>query len=324
LLVVCAHAKTSDLARYEFEQAHMGTLARIVLYASSREQAERAARAAFDRVTRLDAIMSDYAETSELNRLSQVSGRWVRVSEDLFRVLVISSSIARHTNGAFDITAGRMVRLWRRARRTGEMPSREAIEEARSVTGHKKVRLDSRTRSVKLLCEGMLLDLGGIAKGYAADEALKVIRREGIRSAMVVLGGDIALSDPPPDERGWTITVLSIEPTKDTKEIEVHLLSNCGVSTSGDLEQWVEIGGVRYSHIVDPKTGVGVTGRMSATVIAGNATISDALATAACVLEPERALSVIDKKGAACLILRRSEKGIEWYESKRWRRWNRS
>lgn len=322
LLLVCAPAMSRDLARYEFEQPHMGTIARIVLYAPSREQAEHAARAAFDRIARLDAIMSDYDETSELNQLSHSPPGWVTVSEDLFRVLAISESIARQTEGAFDITAGRMVRLWRRARRTGEMPAREAIEEARKVTGHEKIRLDPRTRSVKLLCAGMLLDLGGIAKGYAADEALKAIRREGIRSAMVALGGDIALSDPPPGKRGWTIAILSLESTKDTKsakEIKTLSLSNCAVSTSGDLEQYVEINGSRYSHIVDPRTGRGVTGRMSATVIAVSATMSDALATAACVLAPERALRVIDKnRGAACLILRQSEKGITMYESRRW------
>jgi thiamine biosynthesis lipoprotein len=322
LLVACAQATGSDLARYEFEQPRMGTIARIVLYASSREVAERAARAAFEKVARLDAIMSDYDETSELNRLSRSPFRWVAVSEDLFRVLSVSQSLARQTDGAFDITAGRMVKLWRRARRTGEMPAREAIEEARKATGYRQVRLDARTRTVKLLGDGMLLDLGGIAKGYAADEALRVIRGEGIRSAMVAMGGDIAVSDPPPGKRGWAIAVLSVS-TKDTKGIETLLLSNCGVSTSGDLEQWVEINGVRYSHIIDPRTGLGVTGRMSATVVASSAMISDALATAACVLEPRRALRVIESRGAACLIIRQSEKGIRRYESRRWMELNR-
>ncbi|HEY7545751.1 MAG TPA: FAD:protein FMN transferase, partial [Blastocatellia bacterium] len=292
----CASVKSRDLARYEFEQPHMGTIARIVLYASSRQSAESAARSAFYLIARLDAIMSDYNETSELNRLSHTSFRWVKVSEDLFRVFAISKRIARQSEGAFDITVGSVVRLWRRARRTGEMPASASIEEARRRTGFEKVKLDARTRSVKLLCDGMLLDLGGIAKGYAADEALRMIRKEGIRSAMVALGGDIALSDPPPGKRGWAIAISSIEPTKDakmtkdTKEMETLLLSNCGVSTSGDLEQWVEIGGARYSHIIDPRTGRAIMGRMSATVVARSATISDALATAACVLAPERAL----------------------------------
>ncbi|MEW6209690.1 MAG: FAD:protein FMN transferase [Acidobacteriota bacterium] len=343
LLAAFAQATTSELARYEFEQPRMGTIARIVLYASSREVAERAARAAFERVARLDAIMSDYDETSELNRLSRSPFRWVAVSEDLFRVLSVSQSLARQTDGAFDITVGRMVRLWRRARRTGEMPARSMIEEARKATGYKLVRLDARTGSVKLLRDGMMLDLGGIAKGYAADEALKAIRGEGVRSAMVAIGGDIAMSDPPPGKRGWTIAVSSVSTkdtkdgkdtisTKDTKdekdtkreeEMETLLLSDCGVSTSGDLEQWVEIGGVRYSHIVDPRTGLGVTGRMSATVVASSAMMSDALATAACVLAPRRALRVIESRGAECLIVRQSEKGTERYESRRWKGLNR-
>ncbi|HXG63505.1 MAG TPA: FAD:protein FMN transferase, partial [Blastocatellia bacterium] len=190
-------------ARFEFEQAHMGTRFRLALYAPDAEAATRAAEAAFNRVARLDATMSDYKETSELSRLCrEAAGRPVKVSEDLFRVLAASQHLAARTGGAFDITAGPVIRLWRRARRTGELPDPERLAQARELTGYQKVRLDEKRRTVQLEKSGMLLDLGGIAKGYAAQEAMAVLKQHGIRNALVAAGGDIVVSAPPPGARG--------------------------------------------------------------------------------------------------------------------------
>jgi thiamine biosynthesis lipoprotein len=293
----------------------MGTSVRIVLYCASRERADQASEAAFRKIARLDATMSDYNEASELNNLCRGSaGRWVKVSADLFRILSISQRIARQTNGAFDVTAGPIVKLWRRAIRAQELPDRDRIGSALALTGFEKIELDSRARSVRLLSEGMQLDLGGIAKGYAADEAMRVLRRHRIVRALIAIGGDIRAGSPPPGRKGWEIEVRGSDPW----EMTTVTLSDCGISTSGDLEQFVEIGGIRYAHIVNPKTGTGVIGPLSATVIAPTATLSDALATALCVMESERGLRLIDSlRGAAALIYRSGEKGIERRESKR-------
>jgi thiamine biosynthesis lipoprotein len=267
--------------------------------------------------------MSDYRQTSELNAVCRRAGGGpVRVSEDLFRVLARAQHLAERTGGAFDVTCGPAVRLWRRARRTGEMPEPGRIAEALELVGHTKLRLDPATRSVALDRPGMQLDLGGIAKGYAADEALAVLRGRGVRRALVAASGDIAVGDPPPGERGWRI---SIEPFGAASGRAAGaappqlLLSNAAVSTSGDAEQFVEIGGIRYSHVVDPRTGVGVTGHGAATVVAADATTSDSLATAASVLGPAEGVRLADATpGAAALIVRHEGARASVSKSARW------
>jgi thiamine biosynthesis lipoprotein len=157
----------------------------------------------------------------------------------------------------------------------------------------------------------MLLDLGGIAKGYAADAALEVLRQRGITRALVGLGGDIAVGDAPPGAAGWRIGVAPLK-NADAPARHFLILKNAGVSTAGDLHQAVEIGGKRYSHIIDPGTGMGLVGRRSATVIAPNATTSDGLDTGMCVMGPERAMAMIEKlDGVAALYVYETEKGEE-------------
>lgn len=262
---------------------------RIVLYAPDRASATEASNAAFSRIAALDAAMSDYREDSELMILCRkAGGPAVKVSGDLFGILTKAQEFAVRSNGAFDVTVGPLVRLWRRARRTGELPDSASLKQALALTGHGKLHLDPATHSVRLERAGMLLDLGGIAKGFAADEAMHVLEQREIRSALVAAGGDIVVSDPPPQKPGWIIAVGGVT------ESEPLTLKNAAVSTSGDAGQNVEIGGVRYSHIVDPKTGRAVTGRSSVTVVARDGTTADALATAASVLGPEESIPMLD------------------------------
>jgi thiamine biosynthesis lipoprotein len=263
--------------------------------------------------------MSDYRETSELMALcQQAGGPPVSVSEDLFRILSRSQELARLTGGAFDVTVGPVARLWRRARRTGELPDPQRLARARELVGDDKLHLDEKTRSVRLEKSGMLLDLGGIAKGYAADEAISVLQRHGIRRALVAAGGDLVASDPPPGASGWAVAIASLAATEEAPARHLSL-RRMAVSTSGDAEQYVEIHGVRYSHIVDPRTGLGVTGRTSVTVVARNGTTSDALATAASVLGPERGLELINSlSGVAALFGQASGPGSSIFASRRW------
>ncbi len=305
-------------ARFEFSQAHMGTLFRIVLYAEDQSAAERASGAAFARIAALDAALSDYRDGSELMALCrQAGGPAVRVSQDLFRVLAEAQAMARRSGGAFDVTVGPVVRLWRRARRTGQWPDAPRLAEARARIGYRELALDRRTRSVRLAKPGMLLDLGGIAKGFAAAEALAVLEGFGIRSALVAGGGDIVVSEAPPGAAGWRIAIAPLN--RNGTPPPRLLLRNAAVSTSGDAEQAVEIGGVRYSHIIDPRTGRAVVGRSSVTVVAPAGALADALATAASVLGPRRGLRLVDATpGAAALFLQASGAHVRVYPSKRW------
>jgi thiamine biosynthesis lipoprotein len=232
---------------------------------------------------------------------AQAGGPPVPVSEDLFRVLDRAVELSRRSDGAFDVTVGPLVALWREARTTGRLPSQEQLDKAREAVGWQKIRLDRRRRTVQLLVPGMKLDLGGIAKGYAADSALATLRENGITRALIEAGGDIVVGDSPPDRDTWRI---DLPPGDDPAQPRSLLLARGAVSTSGDTEQFVEIDGKRYSHIVDPRTGLGLTDRVSTTVLAPNGLTADSLATAACLLDARRAATLIRSYPGARLLLR--------------------
>lgn len=312
---VSGFAREPALTRFEFSQPHMGTRFSIIVYAPDPDAASWASASAFDRIARLDNTMTDYRSSSELMKLCErAGGPPVSVSEDLYQVLAKSQELAERTNGAFDTTVGPLVRLWRRARRRHELPDQERLARALGLVGYKNLRLDPKARMAQLLKPGMLLDLGGIAKGYAADEALAALRQRGISSALVAAGGDIAVSGPPPGKEGWRIGIAPLE-SPDQPPSRFLVLHDAGISTSGDSEQYAEIGGTRYSHIVDPKTGRALIGRRSVTVVAANATTSDSLATAVSVLGPERGLELIrSTKGTGVLFVQATEKGIHTFE----------
>jgi thiamine biosynthesis lipoprotein len=311
LFALPASAAEPPLSRHTFDERHMGTLFRIIVWAKDDETARKASKEAFARVSELNAIMSDYLSTSELMRLcAKAGGEPVKVSGALFFVLSRAQKVACDSDGAFDVTVGPVVRLWRRARRTGQMPDAKKLAAARALVGYKNVVLDEKDQTVKLLKPGMLLDLGGIAKGYAADEALKVLAKHGLRRALVAAGGDIAVRDPPPGKPGWRIEIAAIDRDKEGKRYLE--LANSAVSTSGDAEQYVEIAGKRYSHIVDPRTGIGLAGRMSATVVAPNGITSDSLTKVVAVLGPKKGFEIIEKTpGVGGRFVRKTDKETE-------------
>ena len=273
------------LERYEFREPHMGTEFRLVFYAPGSEVAERAARAAFDRVAELDAQLSDYRADSELSRLGRATDGGllplpVTVSEDLARVLGAALELAAASDGAFDPTLGPCTRLWRRSARQGELPSAERLEQALAATGWRLLRLDRGERRLELRGTGMRLDLGGIAKGDALDQALAALRAHGVERALIDGGGDLLAGAPPPETSGWKIAYAGL-PTPGRLE-----LSNAALATSGDLYQHVLIDGVRYSHLLDPRTGLGLTSAAAAAVLAPDGITADAVASAVCVLGP--------------------------------------
>jgi len=272
--------------RREFTAVHMGVPVRMVLHSSSDLVASKAARAAFARIAELDDKMSDYRPQSEVRMLSQRPGDWQTVSPDLFAVLARAEEVSRNSGGVFDVTLGPLVQLWRETRQTRRLPDPDVLSRARSRSGAPMFEVDIEHSAVRLWVPNMRLDLGGIAKGYILQEALKTLRTHGIRSALVEAGGDVVVGDPPPGQAGWSVFVAG----GDTATLRrAKALSNVAVATSGGSEQFVEIGGVRYSHIIDPRTGLGATGRHIVTVIAEDAALADAAATALSVLGPERA-----------------------------------
>jgi thiamine biosynthesis lipoprotein len=272
--------------RREFTAVHMGVPVRMVVHASSEGVAAGAARAAFARIAELDDKMSDYRPRSEVRMLSDRPGDWQTVSPDLFAVLVRAEEVSRNSGGAFDVTLGPLAQLWRETRKTRQLPDPDVLSRARSRSGAPMFEIDIEHSAVRLWVPNMRLDLGGIAKGYILQEALNTLRTNGVRAALLEAGGDVVVGDPPPGQAGWSVFVAG----GDTATLRrAKALSNVAVATSGGSEQFVEIGGVRYSHIIDPRTGLGVTGRHIVTVIAEDGALADAAATALSVLGPERA-----------------------------------
>lgn len=318
LLLVCGFAQAQEANRFEYEEPQMGTKFRIVLYAADKATGDKAAKAAFARVAELNRIMSDYSADSELSKLckkseSEPAGP-VKVSDELFYVLSKAQEVAALSEGTFDVTIGPIIRLWRQSRKDRQLPETDVLAAAMKRVGYRNVELDNKEKTVSLKVPGMLLDLGGIGKGYAADEALKVIGTFGIKSALVAASGDIAVSKAPPGRDGWRIDIASLPGTKEKRQI---VLVDAAVSTSGDTEQFVEIAGVRYSHIVDPRTGIGLKGRRSVTVVAKLGIYADSLSKMASILPADKAIQKIESiAGAATLIVVKNEKGDEVHQSK--------
>jgi len=261
----------------------MGSKARIVLYQEFEYEALTKASLAFDTIQHLNDVLSDYDPNSEAMQLvSKPANRWHNVSNDLADVLSKSAKVWVASGGAFDPTVGPITQLWRAAAKSGEAPEPRAVREARSRVGLNLIEIDQAESAVRLATDGMRLDFGGIGKGYAAQRALETLEGLDAPIAFVDLGGDLAIGDAPPETKGWVISIESgVDNTKDIT------LTNCGVATSGDLYQFIEIDGIRYSHIVDPRTGLGLTTRIAVTVIADEPWLADALASALSVLGEE-------------------------------------
>ncbi|WP_425615432.1 FAD:protein FMN transferase [Anatilimnocola sp. NA78] len=276
----------------------MGVEFEVVVYAKNEAVAEAAIAAAFARIADLDKALSDYSLESELSKLSAASptSQPVPLSSELFTALQASQALAAASDGAFDVTIGPLTKLWRRARRQKEVPSEALLKEAFASVGYKNLVLDEKQRTASLKVAKMRLDLGGIAKGYAADEGLKVITAMGIQSALVRASGDIAVADPPPGETGWKIGLAPLNPTDEPATFVS--LKQQAISTSGEARQHLVVNGRRYSHLIDPRTGQPITGRSSITVIAPRGIDADSLASAVAVLGPEKGIKLIESRPA--------------------------
>ena len=310
----------SKLERFEFERIEMGVPFKIALYAPDKATANKAADAAYARIRNLNRIMSDYDAQSEVMRLCRTSGpgKPVKVSRELLLVLSRSLALSKQTDGAFDVTVGPLTKLWRRARRQKKPPPANRLAEARKLVGFRFLQIDEKAGTVELLKPGMRLDLGGIAKGYAADEALAVLRKHGITRALIDGSGDIVVGDPPPGTSGWRIGIAPLD-RPDRRPSRFLRIKNAAVATSGDAFQFLEIDGRRYSHIIDPRTGLGLTTRRSVTVIARHGITADSLASAVSVLSVDCGLKLIDRqKDAAALIVELQGNQRQCFSSSRW------
>ena len=294
---------------YPFEavEPHMGTLFRIKLYAGTEAHAQAAFHSAFERVRQLDETLSDYQPASALSRATRGPvHQSVTVDTDLFRVLSAAEEFAAQSEGAFDMTLGPLTHLWRTGRKLGVVPDNSLIQTAFQRCGYRKLHLDIARQSIRTDVAGMELDAGGIAKGYAVDQALATLRAAGITQALVAASGDLAFGDAPPGKPGWSIGIDSFD-SAGKPFTRILMLANQAVSTSGDTEQHLDSEGKRYSHILDGRTGRPLTSNLTVTVAASSGMEADAAATAISVLGAKKGFLFADRRpGMAALIVDRT------------------
>lgn len=282
------------MQRFEHRFPAMGIEIKLIAYAASQSQFEEAKRAAIATSQRLESIFSNYNKESECEKLqdSAPHSNPVRVSNEMLEVLVHSQRINELTNHAFDPTIGAVTHLWRMARKRNRLPVPEKLTDAMQQSGWSKIQLDSNEKTILIKQKGLRFDFGGIAKGYAADKVLDVFKNHNIVCALVDFGGDIVAGEKPPGSNGWLVKIRS---GHKKHKYDLLALENCAVATSGDSQQRLTKNSVRYSHIIDPRSGKALENSCSVTIIGRNGTIADALASAISVLGPEQGMKTLQK-----------------------------
>ena len=288
-------AACSDSAPYTKETFVMGTKAWVTIAGMGYREAEKAASEAFREMYRIESVMSNWRSTSEISRLNAESnGEPFTVSRELYSLIDSSLYYSKASFGAFDITVRPLVILWGFQGGPATLPSDDEIARALALVGYGKVTLDAPHSTVTLPA-GMQIDLAGVAKGYAVDRCVGVLKELGVTNALVNIGGNIFAFGKGPGERGWRIGIR--DPRGGMETVGSFLLRNEAVATSGNYENFVEIDGQRYGHILDPRTGEPVSQVLSVTVVAPTGLESDALSTGLFVLGPERATQAIASLG---------------------------
>ena len=260
--------------------------------------------------------MSDYRPDSEIRQLAVRAARQetakddrrqdhplggfqpLSISRDLRSVLAAARRVGKLSGGAFDVSVSPLSQLWRKSKASGELPPADELASAKAVVGPQNWRLGEAGVTMK---PGVAFDLGGIAKGYALDESLKALKASGVNVALIDGGGDLIAGDPPPGRETWRVGVAPLEAGGEPKWIIP--LVNSAAATSGDAWQHLQIEGRRYSHVIDPKTGLGVEGRHSATVVAPTAMEADAWASALCVMGPKSGAEALASQAEVEAIL---------------------
>lgn len=280
LAIGCKATKTEPTRR---SQPLLGTFVVITAYGP-----DGSISAAFDEIRRVELLMSLHRPDSELARVNAAAPREpIRVSEDLFYVVSNALDIARQTGGSFDPTIAPLTQLWGFLWKDHRLPAPAEIEPILPTVDYALVELDPEHRTVRFKTNGVTLDLNAIAKGYAVDCAIEKLRALGITNAMVRAGGDLRVIGAPPKEKHWFVQIE--DPTKEGRRRTLKL-RDAALSTSGSYENFFVAGGRRYSHILNPRTGMPVDGIASCTIVAPTCMQSDAWATALYVLGPESAI----------------------------------
>lgn len=294
----------AQMSRFSFTESKMGAPFTIIFYSNDSIQAASIAKRCFALVDSFNFIFSDYIDSSELSKLSKSAGvnsLPVSLSPAMYDILIQSKKAFELSEGAFDITMGPLSKLWRKARRQHQFPADSTVKRIRNLIGFDKLVFDTLQKTIRLTQEGMQLDLGGIAQGYVAQKVINFLHSQGVNNALVNASGDIVVSGAPINKDGWVVGVNIPEKTNELLNQKL-LLKNRAITTSGDAYQYIEKDGIRYSHIINPASGYGVTFQRNVTVIAADGTTADWLATACSILSLKKAKKLASFLEAEVLI----------------------
>jgi FAD:protein FMN transferase len=289
-------AQQSQPLIYHEARTLMWTKFEIVAYGPDRARLREAAEAAFEEIDRLDRQMSNYSEASELTYINRNAARSaVVVEKELFDLLNLSIDYSRATGGAFDITVGPLMRAWGFFDSRGRVPEPGELKSVMARVGYERVTLNESARTIRFDCEGVELDLGGIAKGYAADRAAAILRESGVTSALVTSGtSSICAIGSPPGQAAWRVDVS--DPLARSHTVTSIELKDRSISTSGCREKTFKAGDKSYCHIMDPRTGRPIEGVLSATIITRRGVDAEALSKAVMVMGVEKSKEFLKKR----------------------------
>lgn len=293
---------SGQLKRFQFTENKMGSTFSIIFYCDDSIKASALSKECFAIVDSMNNIFSDYSETSEVGKLASMTDvKDQKVSDELFEVIRLSKNAWQRSDKSFDVTIGTLTQLWRKTKKENRFPTEEEIKKAKQTTGFKNVSYDISIKTISFKTPGLRLDFGGIVPGYVAQKVLDHLKTRNINIALVDASGDIVMADPPPGKEGWLVGINLPESENEVWDEKLEL-KNFAVSTSGDVYRYTVHNDKKYSHIIDPKTGYGVTSQRNVTVIANDGAEADWLATACSILPIKKALRLAKQRHAALFI----------------------
>jgi thiamine biosynthesis lipoprotein len=307
---------SAQLKRFEFSENKMGSSFNIIFYHRDSAEAMSLAKECFLIVDSLTTIFSDYNSESEIGKLAlQTNQTGIKISDELFSMIIRSKDAWKRSDKTFDITIGALTQLWRKAKKENRFPSETEIKTAKDQTGFKNLIINERSKTISFKKPGIRLDFGGIVPGYTAQRVIDFLKTKNINIALIDASGDIVMNDAPPGKDGWAIGINLPENQNEIWEKKLEL-KNFAVSTSGDVYRYTIHNGIKYSHIIDPKTGYGLTSQRNVTIITKYGADADWLATACSILPIKKALKLAKKEHAAILIATLKGEKVVTYHSK--------
>ena len=286
----------------------MGSRFDITVVAENQPEADTFLEMGISEISRIERLISSWDPDSQTSAINRNAGiQEVQVNKELFDLIERSIKISKLTDGAFDISYASMDKIWKFDGSMTEKPSEEAIKRSVEKIGYKNILLNKEKSTVFLTKEGMKIGFGAIGKGYAADKTKALLMEKGVKAGIINASGDMNTWGKQPDGKSWMVAITN--PLNKEKAFSWLPIDNSAIVTSGNYEKFVRFGKVRYSHIIDPRTGYPTTGIISATVLSPSAEIADALATAVFVMGIDVGLDFINQlKGVECILVDENNK----------------